>query len=62
MVGALALRHVARAELDAAGKFVREEKLLNNVARVRAVAQSPTGYIFVVTENPGMVIRLVPED
>lgn len=62
LVGALALRHVARVELDAAGKFVREEKLLNNVARFRAVVQSPTGYIFVVTENPGMVMRLVPED
>lgn len=62
LVGALALRHVARVELDAAGKFVREEKLLSNVARVRGVAQSPAGYIFIITENPGMVMRLVPED
>lgn len=60
LVGALALRHVARVELDANGRYVREERLLNNYARFRYVAQSPDGYIHVATESPGLVVRLVP--
>ncbi|MEY4929943.1 MAG: hypothetical protein RI909_667 [Bacteroidota bacterium] len=60
MVGALALQHVARVELDAQGKFVKQERLLDKVARVRAIEQSPDGYLYVVTETPGMVLRLVP--
>lgn len=60
LVGALALRHVARVELDANGRYVREERLLNNFARFRYVAQSPDGYIHLATENPGMVLRIVP--
>ncbi|MBL7856638.1 MAG: PQQ-dependent sugar dehydrogenase [Cyclobacteriaceae bacterium] len=59
MVGALALTHVARVEL-ADGKYIKEEKLLDKIARVRAVAQSPEGYIYVATESPGMLLRLVP--
>jgi glucose/arabinose dehydrogenase len=60
LVGALALRHLARVELDAGGKYVREERLFNNQARFRYVAQSPDGYIHVATESPGMVLRIVP--
>ncbi len=60
LVGALALRHVARVELDANGRYVREERLLNNFARFRYVAQSPDGYLHMATENPGMVLRIVP--
>ncbi len=60
LVGALALRHVARVEVDASGRYLREERLLNNYARVRYVAQSPDGYIHVATESPGLVVRLVP--
>jgi len=60
MIGALALQHVARVELDAQGKFVNQEKLLDKVARVRAIEQSPDGYLYVATETPGMLLRLVP--
>jgi glucose/arabinose dehydrogenase len=60
LIGALAKQHIARVELDAEGKFVKQEKLLENIGRVRAVEQSPDGYIYVATETPGMLLRLVP--
>lgn len=61
LVGALAFQLVARVEL-ADGKFVKEERLLEKMGRVRAVVQSPDGYIYVATENPGKIVRLVPTE
>jgi aldose sugar dehydrogenase len=61
LVGALAFQLVARVEL-ADGKFVKEERLLENMGRVRVVAQSPDGYIYIATENPGMIVKLVPTE
>lgn len=59
LVGALAHTHVARVEI-VNGKFSAEEKLLDRIGRVRAVVQGPDGLIYVATESPGMVVRLVP--
>ena len=59
LVGALALQHIARVELKD-GKYVSQERLLDKIARVRAVEESPAGYIYVATENPGMVLKLIP--
>jgi aldose sugar dehydrogenase len=59
LVGALSLQHVARVELSD-NKYVKQEKLLEKRARVRAIAQSPDGYIYIATESPGMLLRLVP--
>lgn len=61
LVGALAQKHVARLKLDGT-KVVEEERLLQDVARVRSVAQSPDGYIYVGTEGPGMLLRLSPQE
>lgn len=59
LVGAMAKTHVARIKLN--GKaFAAEEKLLQNVGRVRHVAQSPDGYIYVLTEGKGMLLKLKP--
>jgi glucose/arabinose dehydrogenase len=52
---------VARVELKD-GKYVKEEKLLDKIGRVRAVAQSPDGLIYVATESPGLLLRLSPAD
>ena len=57
--GALALTHVARVEVSN-GKYTHEEKLLEQIGRVRQIAQSPDGYIYVLTEGPGMLLKLVP--
>jgi aldose sugar dehydrogenase len=57
LVGALAGQHVARVEFNN-GRFVKEEKLLNKIGRVRAVSQGPDGYVYVLTESPGMLLRI----
>jgi aldose sugar dehydrogenase len=59
LIGALALQHISRVEVKD-GKYVKHEKLLQDFARFRAIAQSPDGYIYAVTESPGTLIRLVP--
>lgn len=57
--GALALTHVARVELTNS-RYTHEEKLLERFGRVRQVAQSPDGHIYVLTEGPGQLLKLVP--
>ena len=59
LIGALAHQHVARVELND-GKYVGQEKLLDKMGRVRAVAESPDGYIYVATEGPGMLLKIIP--
>ena len=59
LVGALSHQLVARVEI-ADKKFVTEERLIEKIGRVRAVVESPDGYIYVATENPGKLLRLVP--
>lgn len=60
LVGALALRHIARVQLDGTA-FRAEEKLVQDIGRVRCVAQAPDGYIYAITEGPGLLIRLMPK-
>ncbi|NJN28737.1 MAG: PQQ-dependent sugar dehydrogenase [Cyclobacteriaceae bacterium] len=60
LVGSLKFRYVARLELDG-DKVTHEERIAENLGRVRAITQGPDGYIYVSTEGPGMVIRLVPK-
>lgn len=59
LIGALALKHIARVEVKD-GKYVTQERLLDQMARVRAVEESPDGYIYVATEGPGMLLKLIP--
>ncbi|WP_143959600.1 PQQ-dependent sugar dehydrogenase [Litoribacter populi] len=61
LIGALAHQHVARVELDGT-EYAGEEKLLQDIGRVRHVAQSPDGYIYVVTEGTGLMVKLIPEE
>jgi len=60
LIANLAFKYLGRITLDGT-KFKSEEKLLVNKARVRHVAQSPDGFIYVITEGPGLLIKLVPE-
>lgn len=59
MVGSLKFRYVVRLELDGT-EYVDNEILLEEVGRVRAVVESPDGYIYVATEGPGMLLKLIP--
>ena len=60
LVGALVLQHVARVEIKN-NKVVSEERLLEDIARVRDVREAPDGFIYILTENPGMFLKLVPQ-
>ena len=60
LVGSLKFSYVARLELDG-NKVTHEEKLISNIGRVRAITQGPDGYIYVSTEGPGMVVRIIPK-
>ncbi|WP_194776363.1 PQQ-dependent sugar dehydrogenase [Pararhodonellum marinum] len=61
LVAALAHQHVNRVVLDGT-KYVEEERLFQDIGRVRQVAQSPEGYLYVVTELTGLLVKLVPQD
>ena len=60
LVGALAFRHLARVQLSGT-KYVTEEKLLQDIGRVRCVAESPDGYVYAITEGPGLLVKLNPK-
>lgn len=57
LIGALVKQHVARVVLNV-DQYVGQEKLLQDVARVRAIKEAPNGVIYVATEGPGMLLRL----
>ncbi|MFW5759217.1 MAG: PQQ-dependent sugar dehydrogenase [Bacteroidota bacterium] len=60
LVGALAGQHIQRVQLD--GKNVEgTEKIMEGFERFRDVRQGPDGFIYVLTESPGMFIKLVPQ-
>ena len=58
--GALVLRHLNRVELDADGQAVGEERLLEDLnERIRALAESPDGWIYFSTDS-GKIYRIRP--
>jgi glucose/arabinose dehydrogenase len=59
-LGALAGQHLNRLEIIGE-KIVKEERLLQNMARFRAVKQGPDGYLYFVTETPGYLGRYRPK-
>ncbi len=59
LVAALAGQHIARVEMDGTS-YMGEEKILEEIGRVRQVSQSPDGYIYAITELTGLMIKLIP--
>ena len=59
LVGALAGQHIQRVVFEG-NRVVHTEKLLQDFARFRDVRQGPDGYIYALTEGPGLFIRLTP--
>lgn len=58
--GALKLRHLNRLVLDEAGNVVKEERLLESMGeRIRALAQSPEGWVYFSTDS-GKIYRIKP--
>lgn len=61
-IGALRGQHVARLDLEG-DRVMHEEKLLKDdiKQRVRAIAEGPDGYIYILTDDPdGRLVRLQP--
>lgn len=59
LVGALAQTHVARVEVNN-GKYIGHERLLERIGHVRTIAQGPDGYLYVATQDPGMLFKIMP--
>lgn len=60
--GALKLQHINRIVLSKKGEVVKEERLLEDLGeRIRALAQSPQGWLYFSTDS-GKVFRLRPVD
>ncbi|MEM6345657.1 MAG: PQQ-dependent sugar dehydrogenase [Bacteroidota bacterium] len=59
LVGSLKFRYLKRLEL-AGNEVTHQETLLEGLGRVRCVRQGPDGYIYVSTEGPGLIVRLIP--
>ncbi|HUQ97479.1 MAG TPA: PQQ-dependent sugar dehydrogenase [Chitinophagaceae bacterium] len=59
LVSALAFKHIARVQLSGT-TYGGEEKLLQDLGRFRYAAQSPDGFIYAVTEGPGLLVKLMP--
>jgi glucose/arabinose dehydrogenase len=60
MVGALAFVALYRVEFNADGTEAGQERLLSEIGRVRDVRQGPDGYLYVMVESSGEIVRLLP--
>ena len=60
LVGSLSFEYLERVVLDASGKVSAREKLLDGVGRVRDIARSDDGTIYVAVEGAGMIFQLEP--
>lgn len=59
-IGGLVTESLFRLRIDNTNKVVHQEKLLDDLFRVREVAEGPDGYLYVCVEGPGTIYRLVP--
>ena len=59
LVGSLKFKYLNRVIIEN-NKVIKEEKLLEDLGRVRTVRQAPNGYIYVAIEQLG-IVRIVPE-
>lgn len=59
--GALKLRHINRVTVNAKAEAINEERLMGNLEeRIRALAESPEGYLYFSTDN-GKIYRIRPQ-
>ncbi len=60
--GALKLRHINRIVLNTKGETIKEERLLRSLdERIRALVQSPQGWIYFSTDS-GKIFRISPKN
>ena len=59
LVGSLKFQYLDKCVIKD-GKVIKEERLLDNLGRVRSINQGPDGYIYVGIENLG-IVKLLPK-
>lgn len=57
--GALAFQLISRVVLDG-DEFVNEERLVEDIGRIRQVKQAPDGYIYFSNESNSTINRIIP--
>ena len=58
--GSLRFNFLSRLKMNG-DEVVKEEILLKGIGRMRAVEMGNDGLIYIAIENPGMIVRLIPE-
>lgn len=61
MIGSLVAQHLRRLDVQNQS-VVNQEELLKDMARFRDVKQGPDGNIYILTESPGLLLKMSPED
>lgn len=59
-IGGLASQGLFRLSMNAGNKVQEEEKMLDGFFRIRNVVSGPDGYLYIASESPGIIFRLVP--
>jgi len=59
LTGSLRFEYLSLCKIEGE-KVVSESILLENIGRVRNVKQGPDGYVYVATEEPGLLYRITP--
>lgn len=63
MIGSLSFEYLHRTVIDAnAHEVIKEERLLDNIGRVREVRMGPDGYLYFTEESRGRLFRLIPAE
>jgi len=60
-IGGLYRKLLMRVVLDDHNQVMHDEVLLENIGRIRDVKHAPDGYLYVLTEDTGLLVRLLPE-
>jgi aldose sugar dehydrogenase len=60
LTGSLRFNFISRLKMNG-NEVMKEEVLLNGIGRMRAIEMGNDGLIYIATENPGYIIRLLPE-
>ncbi len=57
--GSLVQRMLNRSVIED-NRVIHDEKLLVNIGRVRTVKVGPDGFLYILTEDTGLLVRLLP--
>ncbi len=59
LIGSLRFEYLHLCKIEGE-KVISEEKIMEDIGRVRNVKQGPDGYLYVSVEEPGIVYRIIP--